>query len=399
MSSFGMDDFEPEFTDPADYDGSEFSSPSLDDLEDEFLQDSGITETSADKPEKSSIIWDDTEIKEGSPPPAAEPEPTPEPTPENEPVPEAKNEQNETPNPSSVDTSKVKAEEKAPQIDYGDNTKDTSESAFTEKQKEVFGDFEPPAKQSEPPVYDQKLTDTIPTNTKNFITQAVVIIFVFALLFGMILVFSKGSGRNRDDRNTQIVENSGITEATIGTESPTSETMIQSNKWEPGIIGQTPKATTQATTLPLATTEAVTEAVTTQAQTTEKYTASEEATEEAGKGGVKPTDSRFADTSELTLYIQYSASVIYRKEQELVQDYVDGRTDKNGFLETMGTYSTAMDELSRLLILNRPCYDNDSDTYDTLENSISKGMSYADRSITLANADTPLSDFKNQLEQ
>lgn len=408
MSSFGMDDIEPEFTDPyfPEPDASEFGSPTLEDLDNEFAQNPVIPETSPPEPQekpapekKSSIIWDDdsAQLKNDTPPASSS---SPEPEKAQDTGQEKK--EDSSSDPAGVDTSSVDVEEKSPQFDFGDDrddrgNKESRENEFTDKQREVFGDYEPPANATEPPVYDQKITDTIPSDTKNLITQALVILFVCALMFGMIMVF-----RSKDSKNQvadpQISENPVITDSPASTEVATTESAIKSNKWEPGIIGQT-QATTQASTVVPATSESVTEA-TTEAPTTEAPAPPSDngdATDGAGTEGTKPSDPRFADVSELTLYIQNSATVVYRKEQELVQDYVDGRTDKNGFLETMGTYSTAMDELSRLLILNRPCYDGDPDTYNALESSVSKGMSYADRSLSLAGVDTPLSDFKNQL--
>lgn len=426
--SFDNNDFELEDAD--------FAAPSFEDIENEMFGGLGMDEPdigepsvdepvttepapappkAEDKPQKTKSVIVDNEKEPFSEKRPAQEKEEEKPVPK-QPKPEDDNEsqveqeppasnplpsqpQAPTPDPANVDLSGIETEEKAPEIDY-----EGRDNGLTDKQKELFRGFQLPVNTPTPPVYDQKITDTIPANTKNTIIKAFIIVVLIGMMFCMIVIFSKNGG-NTGGRQTTNNGISGITDMTSQQSEQAVVAEEKSNKWEPGIIGKQQVATTEATTALITTqqmttsapivTETTTEAVATEAPAPAPSTDSQ--TQESSEKH-KPSDSRFADVPDLTLYIQNSSSVVIRKEQELVQNYVDGRVDKTQFLDTMGTYSTAMDELSRLLILNKPCYEGDEETYNTLESSISVGMSYAERSLALANADTPLSDFINQLK-
>lgn len=282
------------------------------------------------------------------------------------------NEHNEMPDPSSVNLKDMDGSEEksSPTFEYEEPDKRTADDVFNRKI---------PAAIPEPPVWDQKKTDTIPAATKNLLIQ--IVAFAVLLLVGIIFAISLSRKDSAKSGQTEPVDAGG---KVIMTELETTKTDINHTQWEPGILSNDVITTT------------IPDMEESNAPSTENST-QVAITEAAPDDPEVPTDPRFETAADLTLYIQNSAIVIIRKEHELVQSYVNSEVDKETFLDTMATYSIAMDELSHLLVVNKKCYIGDETTYQTLENSIITGMSYADTSKMLAEAGTPLSEFQDRL--
>lgn len=350
MRKFDFNDMTPDLTEP-DFSESMFSAPSTEDWENEFSNE--------------SVIPTFDNIATAATVPSDEDQKSPKDLP-NKPE----------PNPASVNLSGMDGSEEksSPQIDYGEENPVDADDVFNRKYPSI-----PPEK----PGIEQEKAEKLQKNTKEMIIQGTAFLILLAIGSIAAMFFSDYDKKTAADRPAVTAIDSQESQAAD------ELSVIETNNWEPGIISRNNVAPEH-------------KAASAEDPDTEQPTTKETqpVTTEADKGTPAiPSDTRFKDVAELTLYIQNSTSVVYRKEKELVRFYIDGQTNLDTFLSTMNTYSTALNELSHLLVVNRNCYANAESTYQLLEINISTGMIYADHAIELANTEAPVSKFKEELEE